>query len=133
MRESTGTAFECTFDFCVCAPYLETMRCGALDRDAEIRIVRRALEEPMRQIVADAGKESSIVPGNVSAGDGTFGYNAATSECADIMAIGVLDPTKDTRLGLQNAASISSLVFSRWIASSSKRRSTGGRVRRDCR
>jgi chaperonin GroEL len=90
---------------------LEQMHCGTLDQDAGIKIVRRALEEPLRQIVANAGQEPSVVLGNVAAGDAAFGYNAATGEYGDMIAMGIIDPTKVTRLGLQNAASIASLIL----------------------
>ena len=73
--------------------------------------MRRALEEPLRQIVANAGGEPSIVLERVLAGTGSFGYNAATDEFGDLVAMGVIDPTKVTRLGLQNAASIASLIL----------------------
>jgi chaperonin GroEL len=82
-----------------------------LGQDAGIRIVRRALEEPLRQIVANAGGEPSVVLGRVAAGEGNFGYNAATGEYGDVIAMGIIDPTKVTRLGLQNAASIASLIL----------------------
>jgi chaperonin GroEL len=69
------------------------------------------LEEPLRQIVANAGQESSVVLQRVLAGTGSFGYNAATDSYGDLVAMGVIDPTKVTRLGLQNAASIASLIL----------------------
>ena len=73
--------------------------------------MRRALEEPLRQIVANAGLEPSVVLQRVVAGEGNFGYNAATGDYGDMVAMGIIDPTKVTRLGLQNAASIASLVL----------------------
>jgi chaperonin GroEL len=82
-----------------------------LGHGAGIRIVRRALEEPLRQIVGNAGQEPSVVLERVLAGSGDFGYNAATDQYGDLVAMGVIDPTKVTRLGLQNAASIASLVL----------------------
>jgi chaperonin GroEL len=84
---------------------------GTLGQDAGVKIVRRALEEPLRQIVTNAGGEPSVVLGKVAAGDGAFGYNAATGEYGDMLAMGIIDPTKVTRLGLQNAASIASLIL----------------------
>ena len=90
---------------------LESLHCGTLDQDAGIKIVRRALEEPLRQIVTNAGQEPSVVLENVAAGDAAFGYNAATGEYGDMIAMGIIDPTKVTRLGLQNAASIASLIL----------------------
>jgi chaperonin GroEL len=90
---------------------LDAMRCGTLDQDAGVKIVRRALEEPLRQIVTNAGGEPSVVLENVAAGDAAYGYNAATGEYGDMLAMGIIDPTKVTRLGLQNAASIASLIL----------------------
>ncbi|PCE22373.1 chaperonin GroL [Paraburkholderia acidicola] len=81
------------------------------DQDAGINIVRRALEEPLRQIVTNAGEEASVVVAKVAEGSGNFGYNAATGEYGDLVESGVLDPTKVTRTALQNAASIASLLL----------------------
>ncbi|HEX7272675.1 MAG TPA: chaperonin GroEL [Casimicrobiaceae bacterium] len=90
---------------------LDALPDGSLTRQAAVKIVRRALEEPLRQIVVNAGGEPSIILERVLAGNGNFGYNAATGEFGDIAAMGVIDPTKVTRLGLQNAASIASLIL----------------------
>jgi chaperonin GroEL (HSP60 family) len=90
---------------------LDAMHCGTLDQDAGVKIVSRALEEPLRQIVANAGGEPSVVLEGVLAGDGAFGYNAATGQYGDMIEMGIIDPTKVTRLGLQNAASIASLIL----------------------
>jgi len=90
---------------------LDQLSGATLGHTAGIRIVRRALEEPLRQIVANAGQESSVVLQRVLAGTGSFGYNAATDSYGDLVAMGVIDPTKVTRLGLQNAASIASLIL----------------------
>ena len=76
------------------------------DQDAGIKIVMRALEEPLRQIVANAGAEPSVVLNKVLEGKGNFGYNAQTDEYGDLVEMGVLDPTKVTRYALQNAASV---------------------------
>ncbi|PLZ03124.1 chaperonin GroEL [Burkholderia sp. WAC0059] len=81
------------------------------DQDAGIKIVLRALEEPLRQIVANAGEEASVVVARVSEGSGNFGYNAATGEYGDLVESGVLDPTKVTRTALQNAASVAGLLL----------------------
>lgn len=81
------------------------------EQDAGIKIVLRALEEPLRQIVTNAGEEASVVVSKVAAGSGNFGYNAATGEYADLVESGVLDPTKVTRTALQNAASIAGLIL----------------------
>ena len=90
---------------------LDALEGRSLGQDAAVKIVRRALEEPLRQIVANAGGEPAIVTARVLAGTGNFGYNAATGEFGDVAAMGILDPTKVTRLGLQNAASIASLIL----------------------
>jgi len=81
------------------------------DQDAGITIVLRALEAPLRCIVHNAGDEPSVVVNAVLAGKGNHGYNAATSEYGDMMAMGVIDPTKVTRTALQNAASIAGLML----------------------
>jgi chaperonin GroEL len=90
---------------------LDRLRDLPLERSAGVGIVRRALEEPMRQIVANAGQDPAIVIERVREGSGNFGYNAATNEYGDMVEMGVIDPTKVTRLALQNAASIASLVL----------------------
>ena len=76
-----------------------------------VKIVTRAIEEPLRQIVANAGGEPSIVLEKVRQGDGGFGYNARTDTYEDLIAAGVIDPTKVTRSALQNAASVSGLLL----------------------
>jgi chaperonin GroEL len=81
------------------------------DQDAGIRIVERAVEEPLRQIVRNAGAEPAVVVRRVLDGAGDFGYNAASGEYGDMVAMGVLDPCKVTRAALQNAASIASLIL----------------------
>jgi len=81
------------------------------EQDAGIKIVLRALEEPLRQIVTNAGGEPSVVLNKVLEGKGSFGYNAATEEYGDLLEMGILDPTKVTRSALQNAASIASLIL----------------------
>jgi chaperonin GroEL len=81
------------------------------DQDAGIKIVLRALEEPLRAIVSNAGHESSVVVARVVEGKGNFGYNAATDEYGDLVEIGVVDPTKVTRSALQNASSIAGLIL----------------------
>ena len=80
------------------------------DQDVGIAIVHRALEEPLRQIVANAGEDSSVVLNKVVEGSGNFGYNAATDEYGDMIAMGILDPTKVVRTALQNAVSIAGLM-----------------------
>ena len=81
------------------------------DQDCGIRIVLRAVEEPLRQLVTNAGLEPSVVLDRVLAGTGDFGYNAATDEYGDLVQMGVLDPCKVTRTALQNAASIAGLIL----------------------
>jgi chaperonin GroEL len=81
------------------------------DQEAGIKIVLRALEEPIRQIVANAGDEPSVVVNKVLEGKGNNGYNAATGEYGDLVEMGVLDPTKVTRYALQNAASVAGLIL----------------------
>ena len=82
-----------------------------LDQDAGIRIVARALEDPLRQIVENAGEEASVVVNRVAGEQGNFGYNAAKGVYGDMVEMGVLDPCKVTRTALQNAASISGLIL----------------------
>jgi chaperonin GroEL len=81
------------------------------DQEAGIKIVLRALEEPLRQIAANAGDEPSVVVNKVLEGKGNYGYNAATGEYGDMVEMGVLDPTKVTRYALQNAASVAGLIL----------------------
>ena len=81
------------------------------EQNAGIRIVLRAMEEPLRQIVANAGDEPSVVVNNVAQGEGNYGYNAQTGVYGDMVEMGVLDPTKVTRTALQNAASVASLIL----------------------
>jgi len=81
------------------------------DQDAGIKIVLRAIEEPLRQIVANAGDEPSVVVDKVQRGKGNYGYNAANGTYGDLVELGVLDPAKVTRSALQNAASVASLIL----------------------
>jgi len=90
---------------------LGDLRGGNTDQDAGIKIVMRALEEPLRQIATNAGEEPSVVVNRVQEGQGNFGYNALTAEYGDMVQMGVLDPCKVTRTGLQNAASIAGLIL----------------------
>ena len=80
------------------------------DQDQGIKIVQRAMEEPLRQIVANAGEEGSVVLNNVLGQDGNHGYNAGTGEYGDMISMGILDPTKVTRVALQHAASIAGMM-----------------------
>ncbi|TXL68471.1 chaperonin GroEL [Zeimonas arvi] len=81
------------------------------DQEAGIKIVLRAVEEPLRQIVANAGDEASVVVAKVLEGKGSYGYNAANGTYGDMLEMGVVDPTKVTRTALQNAASVASLML----------------------
>ena len=92
---------------------LQTMKVKGDNHDQEvgIQIARRAMEEPLRQIVINAGEEGSVVLNKVAEGKGSFGYNAATGEYGDMLAMGILDPTKVTRTALQNAGSVAGLMI----------------------
>ena len=91
---------------------LRNMEGANLDESCGVRIVQKALEEPLRCIVANAGQEPSVVLNRVDGSDSPgFGYNAATGEYGDMLAMGVVDPVKVARLALQNAASIAALVL----------------------
>ena len=81
------------------------------EQEAGIRIVLRALEEPLRQIVTNAGGEPSVVLAKMLEGKGGFGYNAASEAYGDLIEMGIFDPTKVTRSALRNAASIASLIL----------------------
>jgi len=81
------------------------------DQDAGVKIVLRAIEEPLRQIVSNAGVEPSVVVNNVAEGTGNYGFNAANETYGDMVEMGVLDPTKVTRSALQNAASVAGLML----------------------
>ena len=81
------------------------------DQDVGISIAMRAMEEPLRTIVSNAGDEPSVILNKVSEGSGNYGYNAATSEYGDMIEMGILDPTKVTRSALQNAASVAGLLL----------------------
>lgn len=97
--------------FVRCLGVLEGVKGDNTDQDVGVSIVKRAIEEPLRQIVANAGAEGSVVLNNVAAKDGNYGYNAGTGEYGDMIQMGILDPTKVTRAALQNAASISGLMI----------------------
>jgi chaperonin GroEL len=81
------------------------------DQAFGVRILSRAIEEPLRQIVTNAGEDAAVVLSKVKEGKGTFGYNAANGEYGDMLEMGILDPTKVTRLALQNAASVAGLLL----------------------
>ncbi|WP_297924461.1 chaperonin GroEL [uncultured Agitococcus sp.] len=81
------------------------------DQNAGINILRRAMEAPLRQIVSNAGEEASVIVNKVKEGTGNYGYNAASGEFADMIAMGILDPAKVTRSALENAASVAGLML----------------------
>ena len=81
------------------------------DQTTGIHIVKRAIEEPLRQIVTNAGGEGSVVVNKVREGKGTFGYNARDDRYEDLLAAGIIDPTKVARVALENAASIASMFL----------------------
>ena len=81
------------------------------DQNVGVNILRKAVEEPLRQIVANAGTDASVVLNAVMNGKGNYGFNAATGEYGDLVKSGIIDPTKVTRLALQNAASVAGLLL----------------------
>ena len=81
------------------------------DQNAGINILRRAIEAPLRQIVANAGDEPSVIINAVKAGQGNFGYNAATGEYGDMLEMGILDPAKETHTALEHADSVAGLML----------------------
>jgi chaperonin GroEL len=81
------------------------------DQKVGVKILTRAIEEPLRQIVDNAGEDAAVVVNRVKEGKGNFGYDAATGEYGDLIEFGIIDPTKVTRLALQNAASVAGLLL----------------------
>jgi chaperonin GroEL len=98
------------------------------DQDVGINILRKAVEEPLRQIVANAGADASVVLNAVVNGKGNYGFNAATGEYGDMVKFGIIDPTKVTRLALQNATSVAGLLLTTeaMIAEAPKQEKEGG-------
>ena len=92
-------------------PALDELKGENDDQDVGINILRKAIEEPLRQIVANAGQDASVILNDVAAGDGNYGFNAATGEYGDLVDMGIIDPTKVTRLALQNASSVAGLLL----------------------
>jgi chaperonin GroEL len=90
---------------------LKSLKGDNPDQDAGIKIVLRAIEEPLRMIVANAGEEPSVVLNKIVEGKGNFGFNAQSGEYGDLVEMGVLDPTKVARTALQNASSVASLML----------------------
>ncbi|HEY8369191.1 MAG TPA: chaperonin GroEL [Thermodesulfobacteriota bacterium] len=93
-----------------CIPAVEALKLEG-DQQIGVNIIKRALEEPLRQIAANAGHEGSIVVDKVRSGTGNFGFNAQTERYEDLVEAGVIDPTKVSRVALQNAASVASLML----------------------
>jgi chaperonin GroEL len=98
------------------------------DQEAGIKLILRAIEAPLREIVYNAGEEASVVVAAVLAGKGNYGYNAANGTYGDMIDMGILDPTKVTRTALQNAASVASLMLTTecMIAEAPKDDAAGG-------
>ena len=98
------------------------------DQDAGIKLVMKAIEAPLREIVYNGGGESSVVLNAVLAGKGNFGFNAANDTYGDMIEMGILDPTKVTRIALQNAASVASLMLTTecMVAEAPKDEAAGG-------
>ncbi|MGH8273781.1 MAG: chaperonin GroEL [Gammaproteobacteria bacterium] len=91
--------------------HIKNLKAVNADQAVGLDIVRRAMEEPLRQIVANAGDEDSVVLAKVREGKDNYGYNAATGKFGDMVEMGILDPTKVSRTALQNAASVASLLI----------------------
>ncbi|CAM3574314.1 chaperonin GroEL [Elizabethkingia occulta] len=90
---------------------LDSLTGANADETTGIKIVKRAIEEPLRQIVANAGGEGSVIVAKVAEGTGDFGYNAKTDEYVNMLEAGIIDPTKVTRVALENAASVSGMLL----------------------
>ena len=93
-----------------CIPALDGLKGANEDETTGIEIVKRAIEEPLRQITANAGVEGAVVVQKVKDGEGDFGYNARTDTYENFFAAGVIDPAKVTRVALENAASIAGMM-----------------------
>jgi len=93
-----------------CLGALEKMKIKG-EQKLGVKVIMRAIEEPLRQIANNAGSEGSVVIDKVKNGEGAFGYNAETDAYEDLMKAGIMDPTKVVRLALQNAASVASLML----------------------
>jgi chaperonin GroEL len=109
-------------------PALAKLKGDNEDQNFGIQIARRAMETPLREIVTNSGDEPSVVLNKVAEGKGNYGYNAQTGEYGDMVAMGILDPTKVTRTALQNASSIASLMITTeaMVAEAPKKESAGG-------
>jgi chaperonin GroEL len=98
------------------------------DQNVGVNILKRAIEEPLRQIVGNAGTDPAVVLNAVVNGKGNYGFDAATGEYGDMVKLGIIDPTKVTRLALQNAASVAGLLLTTeaMIAEAPKQEKEGG-------
>src|SRR5690606_3537528 len=90
---------------------VEALKLDNEDQQAGVRILLRAMEEPLRQIVRNGGGEPAVVLAKVKEGEGAFGFNAANETYGDMLEMGIIDPTKVTRMALQNAVSVSGLLL----------------------
>jgi chaperonin GroEL len=90
---------------------LETLTAANQDQEVGIQIIRKAIEAPIRQICANAGVEGSVIIRDVLAGEADYGYNAKTEQFENLIEAGIIDPTKVTRIALQNAASVASMIM----------------------
>jgi chaperonin GroEL len=90
---------------------LEKMKGANEDETTGIQIIKRAIEEPLRQIIANAGGEGAVIVQKVREGKADFGYNAHTEKFENLFAAGVIDPTKVSRVALENAASIAAMLL----------------------
>jgi chaperonin GroEL len=110
-----------------CLPALNKLKLDG-DQQAGVNIVKRALEEPIRQIVANAGVEGAVVVDKVKAEKGAFGFDAASEEYCDLVSHGIIDPTKVTRCALQNASSVAGMLLTTevMVAEKPKNDSKGG-------
>jgi chaperonin GroEL len=110
-----------------CLPALNKLKLDG-DQQAGVNIVKRAMEEPIRQIVANAGVEGAVVVDKVKVEKGAYGFDAATEEYCDLIAHGIIDPTKVTRSALQNAASVAGILLTTevMVAEKAKPESRGG-------
>jgi chaperonin GroEL len=108
---------------------LDSFKLEDEDEQIGVNIIRRAVEEPLRQIVANAGKEGAVIVEKIRAEDkDSYGFNAATEQFEDLVAAGVIDPAKVTRTALQNAASIAGLMLTTeaMVADLPEEKSEGG-------
>jgi chaperonin GroEL len=94
-----------------CISVLDALKSTNEDENVGIQIVKRAIEEPLRQIIANAGGEGAVIVQKVKEGVGAYGYNARTEVFEDMLEAGVIDPTKVTRTAIENAASIAAMLL----------------------